>query len=204
MNTRHDPHAADTALADLQAARALDRMLDQALNVEPSAEFLARVRTRIAAEPRPAASWSLRWVLVTSAAAAAVAVVAGISVLDRAPQTSEPLAPAVATANSGPAVAPRPAPPDITASLSMDRPVAQAPVRLSARSAVPVVRDPLARLVVVSQDDAQAFHAFATRVRGNRRAFTVTEESGDSLLARGIQIEPIVISPVVPQASEGE
>ena len=45
---------AQAALSDLQ----LDRDIESAVGIEPSAEFLARVRTRIAAEPEPAA-WRL-------------------------------------------------------------------------------------------------------------------------------------------------
>lgn len=45
---------AQAALSDSQ----LDRDIESAVGIEPSAEFLARVRTRIAAEPEPSA-WRL-------------------------------------------------------------------------------------------------------------------------------------------------
>ena len=52
----HRPKAkvAQAALSDSQ----LDRDIESAVGIEPSAEFLARVRTRIAAEPEPSA-WRL-------------------------------------------------------------------------------------------------------------------------------------------------
>jgi hypothetical protein len=56
--------------------------LDAALAVEPSPEFLARVRTRVAAEPR--SEWRLSWTLALAGAAVAmVAVAVALSVSNR-------------------------------------------------------------------------------------------------------------------------
>jgi hypothetical protein len=63
------------ALIDLE----IDRALAAALAVEPSAEFLARVRTRIASEPEPSA-WRFPWTLAT-VGAMALALVSTVSVL---------------------------------------------------------------------------------------------------------------------------
>ena len=52
----------------------LDRELERALAVDPSPEFLARVRTRVAGEPEPAASW-WSWKLLTAGA-----LVAGVAI----------------------------------------------------------------------------------------------------------------------------
>ena len=49
----------------------LDGEIARALNVDPSPEFLARVRMRVASEPAPA-PWRLRWVVLAGAAAAVV------------------------------------------------------------------------------------------------------------------------------------
>lgn len=54
---------------------ALDRELEAALDVDPSPEFLARVRMRVANEPAPT-SWRAPWTGVAAAAAAAVVVIA--------------------------------------------------------------------------------------------------------------------------------
>ena len=69
---------------------ALDRELQTALAVDPSPEFLARVRTRIANEPAPSASW-LSWKLAAAAAIAAIMVLA--VVLSR-PHEKVPMSPA--------------------------------------------------------------------------------------------------------------
>jgi hypothetical protein len=58
----------------------IDREIQAALTVDPSPEFLARVRTRIAAEPFGATTW-LPWKLV--AAAVMAAIVAAVVVMSR-------------------------------------------------------------------------------------------------------------------------
>ena len=66
--------------------RSLNRELDAALNVEPSPEFLVRVRMRIASEPQPS-RWSLVWVMVPIAAVGVVvlAMLGGVGVDQPAP-----------------------------------------------------------------------------------------------------------------------
>ena len=54
---------------------AIDREIQAALTVDPSPQFVARVRARIASEPARAASW-LSWKLVASGAMAALIVIA--------------------------------------------------------------------------------------------------------------------------------
>jgi hypothetical protein len=70
--------------------RAIDRELSDLLAVEPSPEFAARVRTRIAQQPEPALAW-WRWA-VSSVAVAAVIVLAIAAVIRRAP-AGRPVAP---------------------------------------------------------------------------------------------------------------
>src|SRR5262249_55968165 len=60
---------------DPELDAALDRDIAKLLSVEPSPEFLARVRTRIAKEPEPS-TWNPRWLLVAASAAASVAAAA--------------------------------------------------------------------------------------------------------------------------------
>jgi hypothetical protein len=52
----------------------IDRALAAALAVEPSAEFVARVRMRIADEPEPA-SWQFSWMIAAASCTIAVAIV---------------------------------------------------------------------------------------------------------------------------------
>jgi hypothetical protein len=53
----------------------IDQELRAALNVEPSPEFVARVRTRIANQPTPR-GWRIWWLVAPAAAAAAVMLAA--------------------------------------------------------------------------------------------------------------------------------
>lgn len=71
----------DDALNDT----ALDRELRRALAVDPSPEFVPRVRMRVAIEPAPA-GWRFSWLACCAAAGvAAVIIVAAIATRDRAP-----------------------------------------------------------------------------------------------------------------------
>jgi hypothetical protein len=65
-----------TAMTD----EALDRDLAAALSVDPSPQFVARVRTRIAAEPAPSSLWRWRMVASTGAAVAIAAAVVIVAV----------------------------------------------------------------------------------------------------------------------------
>jgi hypothetical protein len=62
----------------------IDRELAAALAIDPSPEFLARVRMRIAAEPEPLPSWRASW-MMAGAAAMAVAAVVAIAVAQMSP-----------------------------------------------------------------------------------------------------------------------
>jgi len=70
-----DAHESREPLNDL----AVDGELQALLAVKPSPAFVARVRTRIAAEPEPRTWWWMSWTFaVAAAAAAAIVIVAGI------------------------------------------------------------------------------------------------------------------------------
>jgi len=60
--------------ADSLTDAALDRELQRALAVDPSPEFVARVRTRIASEPAPRA-WQFPWVMSFAGGAVVAAVI---------------------------------------------------------------------------------------------------------------------------------
>ena len=86
----------------------LDREIAQALAVDPSPEFVARVRQRVAAEPAPP-TWRWTWVVMTSGALAAAAAVMLLIVQgDQPRQTRAPLLGARQTASAAalPDVAP--------------------------------------------------------------------------------------------------
>jgi len=75
---------------------AVDREIERALAVDPSPEFLARVRARVASEPAPA-GWRFRWVFAGGAVMALV--IAIVVVLSGPDQTTSPMStsPAAAT-----------------------------------------------------------------------------------------------------------
>jgi hypothetical protein len=58
----------------------IDRALMEALDVDVSHDFAARVRQRIAREPRPVPFWSGWRIVLPAAAAAALAIAAGLTV----------------------------------------------------------------------------------------------------------------------------
>lgn len=66
-----DDHRSHEPLTD----GALDREIAAALAVDPSPEFLVRVRQRIAAEPAPA-KWRMGWIWIAAGATAAALIVA--------------------------------------------------------------------------------------------------------------------------------
>lgn len=67
----------DRQPSDALNTDALAREVEQALKVDPSPEFLARIRTRVAEEPSAAVStWRLRWGLMTAGLGMAAGIVA--------------------------------------------------------------------------------------------------------------------------------
>jgi hypothetical protein len=72
---------------DQMTESAVDRELQAMLAVEPSPEFVARVRTRVASEPEPTAWW-LSWKL---AVGVAMAVVVVLAVVMARPRSIDPM-----------------------------------------------------------------------------------------------------------------
>jgi hypothetical protein len=97
----------------------IDQEIRDALRVDPSPEFLARVRTRIASEPAPPA-WRWPWLL---AAAGAVAAAALIALVVPRPTDVKPAVPLTRIVQ-GPVVSERATTPATTTAS-----VAQAPAR---------------------------------------------------------------------------
>lgn len=77
--------------------RALDRELQSILAADPSPEFVARVRTRIASEPQRSAAWSMWMFAAAAAAVVAIAVVVSRGVPREGAAASKPLASRVLT-----------------------------------------------------------------------------------------------------------
>ena len=77
----------DNRSHDALSDAALEREIETALSVDPSPEFLVRVRTRVAAEPEPS-TWRLSWAIAAAGAMAAVIVL--IVAVTRGGQTTSP------------------------------------------------------------------------------------------------------------------
>jgi cytochrome c556 len=83
----------------------IDRALATALAVEPSPEFLARVRMRIASEPEPS-DWRFPWVFAASACTLAIAM--AVTVMQMHQPALSPGLPAKALGSLLPAMLPGP------------------------------------------------------------------------------------------------
>jgi hypothetical protein len=170
----------------------LDREIDAALAVDPSTEFLARVRGRIEREPAPS-SWQGPRALVAAVAVAVVA--AGVMSMprgNRQPATEGAAAPAVS--QSSPATSPS-AP---GASVAAQR--VQPGARFRTRPAL-----------IVATNELNGLRGLQALVREGRVAFVLPDESSENAAApapvavSNIVIAPIEIEPIgLPAGVEGE
>jgi hypothetical protein len=142
-----------------------DAELRAALNIEPSAEFVARVRTRIASEPAPS-RWRLAWVMVPVATAAVVILGALIEMRPR----PEPAAPIQAEAPTS--VSPVPAP------VAVENEPAVRGVRLQAERTVKRVA-PAFPDVLVSADERRALE-FVAAITARGRIGDLPMEPADT------------------------
>ncbi|HLG58483.1 MAG TPA: hypothetical protein VI485_24270 [Vicinamibacterales bacterium] len=195
-----DGHKHSGALTD----ETLERDVEGMLAVEPSPDFLARVRTRVADAPAPM-SWRLfspfRWVFVV--AAVAVVIVAG-TVVWRSLDSARAIDGAAPT----PLVVETPTPP---AAVNPTEVVSQPP-----QSIEPVRRGPDLRrarriapvsersnlVAVVAPEDARAFERLLASLRRPDVVLVLsTDTTGPvALSAPSIEIAPIDIEPVPPIA----
>jgi hypothetical protein len=185
---------------DAVTDESLDRELESLLAVEPSPEFLARVRTRVAEEPEPG-GWRLPWML--GAAGAAVAIAVAVMVWPsadvnpssapsfEAPQVAEAVEPAAPAATSAGRILTRQA----------ARGVAGLPVRTI---------DIDLPEVVVGENEAEAYAALVASVRQRRFDATVPVAPNPDVpleIKELPPVEPLEIEPIVRVAAlqtEGE
>jgi hypothetical protein len=174
-----------------------DREIESLLDVEPSPQFVARVRTRVADE-MPQTSWG-GWHRSLAVASLVLAVIVASAMWlsnDGATRTGEPARTAIVQRIPSP---PRAVEPQRIASL----PVAESPHRRNAsptRRATQVVA--AERLVpVVNEEDGKAFDAFLATIRGSGVVLTFNE-SREPAVAASLVIDPIAIDPL-PDVLEG-
>jgi hypothetical protein len=168
---------------------ALERSLRAALRVEPSPEFLARVRSRIAEEPA-SAGWTLGSIAALAGAAAVILVMALV-----ASRSSRPQAPAAAATSVRPVTTPSVPAKEVESSRTppvepvAQRAVTRRPRRSEARPRVP------------GRDDDQALREFLTAV--DRGAVTLAippvarSDEDRSPTVANLTIPPISIAALV-------
>jgi hypothetical protein len=190
-----DGHRQDNPLTDAS----LDREIASLVGVEPSPEFVARVRARVAEAPLPRGWWT-RWEF--GVAVAAVAMIAVVVVWRS--QSATPL-------DAG----------DVPAQLALERqtapvvpvvPPAAAVTQQVARDVVSrprrVQRDERAAertipVAVVAKEDARAFELLLSVIRQDALVFDA-DMPNSALSVSTLAVAPITIEPVpVPEPLEG-
>lgn len=189
--------------ADPLTDRALQRELERALAVDPSPEFAARVRIRVANAPMAKAWWSLRWQYVAAAACVCAAVAVVLVMGARPRRTDVPAVVAAAPAHTAVAAG--------TSHRESPTAIAEAPrvdvvsaVRRTTRSAVKSGDD--LPEVIVPPGGEQAIRMFAAAAWARRvpvAAAATTAE--DPLQIAPVDIPPLDIEPLPQMAAlEGE
>jgi hypothetical protein len=172
----------------------LEREIENALDIDPSPEFLARVRARIASQRRPT-GWHLSWRVVGVGAALAATVVMALVVTrsQRPPTASLSFKPTAATrtvesAPTGPPIAtPSPALPTAAS-------VIESTGRKHSRRATPNTGPE----VLIATRDAAALRVLMMNMREGRVDLTAL----DALQAVAAPLEPldkIAIQPIAIQ-----
>jgi hypothetical protein len=199
-----DPERHHGALTE--PATEIDRALQAALAVEPSPEFVARVRTRVANAHEPAApAWRSPWLLsAAGAAAAAIAVI----VVSRPHETANvtPIAQVLKPARAGQPLGARPEPvvatrPEPVQGLAHPRePVVV--IRATGPAPQPTAREPE---ILIDPREAMALRGLITGTRDGSldlsAALRATSPTAMNLPeVSDVVIVPITIEPLEPAA----
>jgi hypothetical protein len=180
----------------------LARDIESALRVEPSPQFVARVRARVAREPLGATgvmSWRL-WLGGAAVVAGALALVVSLGgprdmrVSDSTPSTAT--SPPVLEASRGPSIATEPV---------LPQPLVAAPVQRVTRRAVARIEPGETRTndvglpqVLIADDEKRGFELLVTELRDTKRAAAVAEATR-GLTTPGppwLEIAPVIIEPL--------
>ena len=181
----------------------IDRALAEALDVAPSPDFVARVRQRVAREPRPVSFWHGWKIAVPALAAAAMVAAIGLAVLSRRPPATQPLqARSLSQVNLGPVAA------DAPRAVAVPAPRTVAPSVSPAR-AVAGRREPVWHMnqaepeVLVPREEIEMYRRLLAAAQTVPHAVVV--ESPKDIVSVGevcdLIIEPIKIEPIAPPSS---
>lgn len=192
-----DHHAHESLSSD-----ALDRELERALAVDPSPEYLARVRARVAAEDVGSVWPRGYWLAAVAGSSVVIALVVGMGMLTpRGPMQTGAVSQQdmrqTMTDTSGAAIAPA-GDEDIAARTAEPAPLA-APARAAAasRSTRPDLPE-----VIVSADELAALRLLIGRIEDGRLTAAMWPEPLDSGVTQfgSLEIQPIVVAPITPIA----
>jgi hypothetical protein len=142
--------------------QSLRREIESALDVDPSPEFLAKVRTRIAAEPGPS-PWRLAWVMVPASAVVVIAATLLSPRSEPSGTSAEEIVQPVATHASAsdpepaPGLSPVPRGGRLQAALNRERPIAKGSVPSRAN----------ALDVLISEGEQRGFEALLVALQQN-------------------------------------
>ena len=152
----------------------LERQIAEMVNVDPSPEFVARVRARVAAEDMPVVRWRMSPFLVAAAAFASIMAAVWVATIDRAPVQTP-----------------------MVAGVDIFLP---APAHAAARTvAVPLVRtarprtQPLPRVIVAS-DEIRGLRRLSDLLRSG--TVTLTFDDARTSPVKEIAVAPIDIAPL--------
>jgi hypothetical protein len=168
----------------------VDRQIQEALAVDPSSDFQARVRVRLSEEPQRY-RLGMSWLVSGAVALAAVAVLAVFvsgrdQVGPRAPELVAPAARAAAVAEPPPPAIKQP-----------DAAAPSSPTRSNATELAGLKRLPDA-VVLVPAAEREALRRYVRTATENGLAYSVPREAADDapLNVPDLTIEPIVIAPI--------
>ena len=179
---------------------ALEREIEAAFTVDPSPEFLARVRARVAASPAPSA-WRFRWQFAV-VPIAGVIIAAAVVWHNVEPRPSD-------KSNQVPLVAenaPRPASPGAASRVVTLKPPAEPATRgagVAQARRTPEAHDPFNDLtVLVAPEDVRGFELLLSSIREPDVVLLLNDDTTGpvALSAPSIEIAPIDIEPVPPIA----
>lgn len=160
----------------------LDDELRAALSVDPSPEFVARVRTRIAAEPAPG-RWRLAWVMT---AVATVSVAIATTTVNW-PRLEAPVPAAVATT---PVSTPVPSP--VAAQIEA---IVPDPIARASRRVLPATAPRAEPEVMISEGERRGFETLLAALRDNvLPPVPEVETAVEPVLP--VVIEPFTIEPL--------
>ena len=205
----------DSTLSDA----ALDRELEQAFAVDPSPEFVARVRARIVDEAPRRWAWNRTWSFASGAIAAIAIIAVAIQLSNRRalPSTAAAVLEARAVA---PAMGVLMDPAARTGAVPASPPVAAVPIpvgrprelpqesRGRAVQAIALASDHAAGEVLLDPRETAALQALIARVRTGRLDLgpamrATVPRAMDLPPIDDIVISPITIEPLAPAGAEG-